>query len=73
MFRRCTQEAQDASRELGLEQFGLNWLEAKTYKKKKNDDYGTKGTKGTMYIRLATIQDVTHKGKYQKKKKKNNK
>ena len=61
LFKRCAVEAQEAAREVGLEQFGLNWLEAIPFKKKKNDDYGAKGSKAAMYIRLATVQDVTHK------------
>ena len=61
LFKRCSEEAQENARELGLDQFGLNWLEAIGFKKKRNDDYGTKGTKGSMFIRLATVQDVTHK------------
>ena len=40
----------------------MNWLEALPYKKKRSDDYGAKGTKGSMFVRLATVQDVTHKG-----------
>ena len=62
LFKRCSEAAQDQAREKGLEQFGLNWLEALPYKKKKSDDYGAKGTKGSMFVRLATVQDVTHKG-----------
>lgn len=61
LFKRCTDNAKNEAREMGLEQFGLNWLEAIPYKKKRNDDYGSKGSKSAMFIRLATIQDVTHK------------
>ena len=62
LFKRITPEAQAEAREAGLDVFGLNWLEALPYKKSRSDSFGSKGSMTKMWIRLATVQDVTHKG-----------
>ncbi len=62
LFKRITEAAQGEAREAGLDVFGLNWLEARPYKKSRSDSFGSAGSMTRMWIRLATVQDVTHKG-----------
>ena len=62
LFKRITEAAQGEAREAGLDVFGLNWLEALPYKKTRSDTFGSAGSMTRMWIRLATVQDVTHKG-----------
>ena len=62
LFQLATDEARNAAKEAGLEVFGFHWLVAKPYRKSRTDNYGSAGVTGTMYIRLATVQDVSSKG-----------
>lgn len=62
LFKRITEAAQGEAREAGLDVFGLNWLEAMPFKKSRSDSFGNVGSMTRMWIRIATVQDVTHKG-----------